>query len=69
MSTRTAVIVIGVFCLGAVVFGWWVMGGAGVEFAVVGLVILLLVGIGAIVVPAMGGKQGRKGGGGSASGG
>lgn len=69
MSTRTAVIVIGVFCLGAVVFGGWVMGGAGVEFAVVGLVILLGVGIGATVVPALGRKNGGKKGDGGASGG
>jgi len=39
MSARNATILILVFCLGAIVFAWWIMGGSGVEFAIIGLAI------------------------------
>ncbi|MFM9958101.1 MAG: hypothetical protein ACKVZJ_08485 [Phycisphaerales bacterium] len=39
MSVRNATILIVLFLLGAIVFAWWIMGGSGVEFAVIGLAI------------------------------
>lgn len=53
MSTRAAVILIAVFALAALVFGWWLMGGSGLEFAAVGLIIAVAVGTIAIVVPVV----------------
>jgi Mg/Co/Ni transporter MgtE len=60
MSIRTASILIGVFCLGAVAFTWWIMGSSGIEFAVVGLVITVIAGSIGIIGPALGAK--KKGG-------
>lgn len=53
MSVRAAAILIGVFALGAVVFAWFIMGSAGVEFAVVGLIIAVVSATVGIVGPAI----------------
>ncbi len=59
MSIRTAAILIGVFCLAAIAFTWWIMGSAGIEFAVVGLIITVICGSVGIIGPAMGAKKKR----------
>lgn len=53
MSARTAAILIAVFCLGAIALAGYVMGGAGVEFAIVGLVIAVVCAAIGIIWPAM----------------
>lgn len=60
MSPRAAVILIGVFCLGAAVFCYFLMGAAGVEFAVVSLVIAVSCAAIGIIAPAVMGKGKKK---------
>ncbi len=56
MSPRVATILIGAFGLAAAAFCYFLMGPAGVEFAVVGLVIAVACAAIGIIAPAVMGK-------------